>query len=124
MDNEQEPAANSFAEEFEFESAYANNSRFEPSIWDLKILFGQLCQHTGSGSMDWHTAITMPWMQAKVFAYYLSLNIAIHEMETGKIDVHPNVLPAKLNLPEDKKNDPKAIALNEFATRLHKEMFG
>jgi hypothetical protein len=108
------------------EVAYANNSRFETSVWDLKILFGQLDQHAGTSGIDWHTAVTMPWMQAKVFAYYLLLNIAIHEAaESGFIKVHPNVHPPiPPPLTEAEKKDPGAVALNGRIVGIYKELFG
>ncbi len=44
----------------EITSEYANNTFFEPTIWDLKILFGEFTGRTDS--VDWHTSITpLPW---------------------------------------------------------------
>jgi hypothetical protein len=37
--------------------------------------------------------MTIPWMTAKLALYYLQLNIALHELENGKITINPRVLP-------------------------------
>ena len=58
-------------------SDYANNVFFVGSIWDLKILFGELT--AVEQQVDWHTAMTLPWAQAKLMSYYLQINIALHE---------------------------------------------
>ena len=54
----------------DFNSEYANNTLFEPTVWDLKIIFGELFRsRDGKASdVDWHTAITMPWSQVKLFS--------------------------------------------------------
>lgn len=62
----------------ELTSDYANNTFLQPTIWDLKVLFGELTAQ-GKG-IEWHTAITIPWAQAKLFSYYLQLNIESYEM--------------------------------------------
>jgi hypothetical protein len=109
----------------DFESVYANNSLLESSVWDLKIMFGQLEQHTGNAKVDWHTAVTMPWMQAKVLCYYLRVNLAFHEMVSGPLKIHPNVAPPVPEPPaaEQCESDPKAQRLHEIIGRIHTEMF-
>jgi hypothetical protein len=109
------------------ESAYANNSRFETSVWDLKILFGQLEQHSGSAVIDWHTAVTIPWMHAKVLIYFMRVNMVFHELgPSGTIKVHPNVKPPKPVPPseQEKKDTPGAEEIYKAITKLHAEMFG
>jgi hypothetical protein len=34
----------------------------KPSLWDWKIIFGQLEQYGGKPDIDWHTAVTMSWI--------------------------------------------------------------
>ncbi len=109
------------------EFTYANNSRFETSVWDLKILFGQLEQHRGSAVIDWHTGVTIPWMQAKVFLYYMWVNLMFHEMgQTGPITVHSNVRPPLPPPPtdEEKKQNPKADDIHAAIATMHAQLFG
>src|SRR5260370_17103775 len=76
-----------------FEAIYANNFQFEPSAWDLKVLFGQLEQHTGRSVVDWHTAITIPWLQVKFVAYYLRLQAAWYEHQNAPLSAPSFVIP-------------------------------
>src|SRR5271156_347432 len=75
----------------EITSEYANNTYFVRNIWDLKILFGEL-GIVGQG-VDWHTAVTLPWAQAKLMSFYLQVNIAVHEATHGKVKVPTGMLP-------------------------------
>jgi hypothetical protein len=77
---------------------YANNVFFEPTVWDLKFIFGEFSARTQS--VDWHTSITLPWEQAKLMMYYLALNIAARELQTGaKINIPPSMLPPQPDAP-------------------------
>lgn len=108
---------------FQSNPVYANNSLLEPSVWDLKIHFGQLEQQSGQATVDWHTSVTVPWAQAKILAYFLMLNIACQEVQAGeKIRVHPSVLPSPLPPPEG--TDPAARQLYERSVEIHKTFFG
>lgn len=105
---------------------YANNTRFEPSLWDLKILFGEL----ENGPEDkvrigWRTAITMPWAQAKILAYYLRLNLAFHERQMGTINLPEPIHPTPPT-PPDKglESDPNAMEMYAKLQQIYTEMFG
>ncbi len=87
---------------------YANNTAFEASIWDLKLIFGEFSNRSGTGSIDWHTSITMPWAQAKLLCYYLQANILVHEIHNGKIRVPSAVIPPEAPVPAGAPDDPKA----------------
>jgi hypothetical protein len=113
---------NDAVEAFDFESVYANNSFFEPSVWDLKVIFGQLEQHGGKTKVDWHTAVTMPWTAAKIFVYFLRINIMIHEVRNGPIKIARSVIPALPSL--DPNADEANKRLHEYAKALHADMFG
>lgn len=101
---------------------YANNTFFEPTIWDLKILFGEWAGRTNS--IEWHTAITVPWAQAKLMAYYLAINVAAHELRYGKIKVPDSMVPQDpATLPESTDGDP---AINQAFTKMvteHRQKF-
>jgi hypothetical protein len=100
--------------DIELDSDYANNVFFEPSIWDLKLIFGEFSGR--SNDVDWHTSITLPWAQAKLLHYYLGLNIAIHELANGSpIEIPAQMLPTLPQLPEAEESDPLKRAVHDFA---------
>jgi hypothetical protein len=87
-----------------FVSDYANNSQLLASNWDLKITFGQLEQSIGPNNVVQTVAITLPWSQAKVLHYFLTLHLIGHEAELGRIIIptgiigeYPEVAPPGLS---------------------------
>lgn len=109
--------------ESKFRTIYANNFQFEPSVWDLKILLGQLENHTGTWAVDWHTALTIPWFQVKFAAYYLRLQAAWHELQSGPLKVPEYVMPSEPKPPAEGA-DQNAIAFYEVQKKIYAEMFG
>jgi hypothetical protein len=104
----------------DFVSTYANNAAFEPSVWDMKIIFGELDQ--GAGTIQQHTAIAMPWIMAKLMVHHLSMQIATHEIVHGKIRIPPDVLPPEVTPPPASfKDDPKFQKVYEALKTLHEE---
>lgn len=96
---------------------YANNTMFEPTIWDLKLIFGEFSQLTKS--IEWHTSITVPWAQAKLMIYYLQANVAAYEINAGKIKVPEPVLPPEWPPPSpEQEKDPKALETFERLKNL------
>jgi len=83
-----------------FEAVYANNVRYEASVWDLKLIFGQLDLMSGFEVIKLHTAVTMPWAAAKLMAYWLKLNIDLYELENGPIMINSRMLPPEPAPPE------------------------
>src|SRR5690242_2782283 len=119
-----DPTMNRLAEDFA--SVYANNSRFELSTWDLKIFFGQLSQFPEEKPyIDWHTAITLPWMQAKILSYFLQVNLAGYEAQNGKIRLPANIQPPVPPAPTlETENEQYTQAVHELILKLHHDMFG
>lgn len=106
----------------DFASLYANNVRFESSVWDLKLLFGQLDQSTGGEVIELHTSMTIPWPTAKLMLYYLNVNIALHEIENGKISVNPRVFPTiPAPFPPELESNELAKAAHEIASKMRAE---
>ncbi len=97
---------------------YANNSRFEPTAWDLRIFFGQLMP-SGRQKIDWHTDVTIPWAQAKLMHLYLGINLGLYELENGKIKIPPGVLPPEMvTLPSGMdRSNARAVESFEFVQR-------
>lgn len=112
-------------QESKFKSIYANNFHFEPSVWDLKVILGQLEQHTGSTEVDWHTALTIPWLQVKFVAYYLRVQAAWHELQSGPLKAPSYVMPPVPKPPslELSAKDPNAAAFYEAQKKIYEEMF-
>jgi hypothetical protein len=93
-----------FTKADDFVADYANNSQLESSNWDLKITFGHVDQSLGPNDVVQTTAITIPWAQAKVMHYYLSVHLIGHEAEMGRIVIPTGIIgkfpkepPAKVN---------------------------
>ncbi len=84
------------ADSIELSVEYANNVMFEPTIWDLKLIFGEWSGR--SQSVEYHTSVTIPWAQAKLMLYYLQANVAAHEAANEKIKIPVTVMPPDLGL--------------------------
>jgi len=105
----------------EITSDYANNVYFVGTVWDLKLLFGELA--SVGQNIDWHTSITMPWATAKLMAYYLQVNIAQHELSQGKIKIPAAMIP---DIPPDVGNEDAETsrALAEIITTQRRLLLG
>lgn len=98
---------------------YANNVYLESSAWDLKMIFGQLDQGVTPVTTEQRAAITIPWAQAVILNYLLSVHIRAHELDGGKIQIPQGVIP-----PEPPTEGPPEIAaLYAYMRKLHKETF-
>jgi hypothetical protein len=101
-------------------SKYANNVQMELSIWDLKLIFGELDQHTGQEVVDQHTSITIPWAQAKLLSFYLQLHIFFHERTNGKIFIPEYLLP-NFPISDETTTDPATKELAELYNQKVRE---
>jgi hypothetical protein len=101
---------------------YANNARFEATVYDLKIVFGESDLATGTEVIQQHTAITIPWALVKIITYWLRLNFEVTEMSVGKVAIPASQIPPMpLDLPPELANDPNAQKAREIASRLREE---
>jgi len=104
----------------DFSSIYANNVAFETSVFDLKLIFGQLDQ--ALGIIDQHTAITIAWPVVKLGLYNLAAQIAAYEIVYGKIRLSSDVLPpAPLPPPDEHKDNPLFQKVYDRLKELHEE---
>lgn len=92
----------------DFRSEYANNSFFQFSNWDLKIIFGELDQSKGPNDVIQKVAITLPWPQAKVLHYYLTLNLMTQENLNQRIVIPAGIISAFPDEPPQ-GTDPKTF---------------
>jgi hypothetical protein len=105
-----------------FISAYANNAFFEPSAWDLKIIFGQLDQSPAGITIKQNIAVTIPWAQAKLALYWLRLQIEATEMDIGKIPLRKDLIPPEPPpLTPEQENNPDAKKMHELVRKLREE---
>jgi len=103
---------------------YANNTRFETSVWDLKLLFGKLdLSQTPPEIVRLHTSITMPWPTAKIMAYFMAINVIIHQQEQGVIPIPERVMP-----PRPDPDNPELSAFHRdtilYMRWVHDQFFG
>lgn len=107
-------------DEDDFEALYANNIQLQPSEWDIKAIFGELdFTDEGKPFVQQHTSIAIPWLQAKIFLYFLALQVGAHELQHGKIMIPASVLPPKPPLPEGElASDPLAMAVHSHAQKM------
>jgi len=106
----------------DFSSVYANNLQFELSAWDLKMIFGELDQRGGKVAVDQHTSVTLSWLQAKLLNFFLEINLAVHELEHGKIKIPKNLLPPVPVPPLGELADvPQAKTIFELITKMREE---
>ncbi len=107
----------------DYESLYANSVYFQPSEWDLKLTFGELDNDPKDGSMfvEQHTAISVPWLQAKLMSYYLTLQIGAYEMSHGEIIVPEALVPSEVSL--DPNSDEATQKLYAYIESKRKEFF-
>jgi hypothetical protein len=100
---------------------YANNTQFEPTVWDLKLIFGEFSARTNT--VDWHTSVTVPWAQAKLMLYYLAINVAAHELQAGgPIQIPPSMLPPEAVAPSGSDDTPINRTFFDIV-RDHRERF-
>src|ERR1700688_2976430 len=97
-----------------FMSTYANNAVFEPSAWDLKIVFGQLDQSSGTPEIKQHLAVTLPWAQAKLALFWLRVQVEAMELQSGKIQIRKDLLPSEPpSLTPEQEHDPDTRKFHE-----------
>ncbi len=112
------PNRDELADTEELEAAYANNTFLEPSVWDLKIFFGQWYSKPG---VDWHTAVVLPWAQVKLLSHYLQVNLAVYEAQNGTVHIPPSTAPTAPP-PEGSTSEEKKIS--EIVAQMQREFFG
>jgi hypothetical protein len=107
----------------DFAEVYANNVNFEPSVFDLKILFGQLNQAFDPNIIEQHTAVTMVWTEVKLMLHFLTIQLAAFEEVHGKILLPPSVLPPAPQEPDEElaKAEPRSVLIYQLIKRIHDE---
>jgi hypothetical protein len=107
-----------------FFELYANNVNFESSVWDLNVIFALLDQSPDTPPFKQLGSVHLPWMQAKIAAYFMCLNVAFHEISNGPITVPQSLTPPDIVnfIAEKFPDDPKAKAMGERINRIRAEL--
>jgi hypothetical protein len=95
----------------DFENLYANNFMVEATVWDLKVLFGQLMGDDQGGMIELHTGMIMPWTLVKILAFHLALNVIAFENQNGPVRLAAPSVPLISNLTARSKADPRIMAI-------------
>ncbi|MGA2148679.1 MAG: hypothetical protein ABSH49_27360 [Bryobacteraceae bacterium] len=111
-----------FTRDEDFVSLYANNVQYEPSVWDLKMVFGELDQSKGPSAVEQHTAITLSWPEAKIAAYFMLLHIVGHQARNGFIQLHNSVIPPRPD-PEGPTVEVNDKDLVRYFAWVHEQFF-
>jgi len=115
-------AAIEFQRAENFVSMYSNSVVFEPTAWDLKIIFGQLDLVSGKGIARQQVAITIPWAQAKLALYYLRLQVEAMEIQSGKIPIRRDLIPPEPPpLTPEQEAIPGSRQLRELVLKAREE---
>ena len=109
----------------EFYSDYANNVFLENSVWDLKLVFGQLDQSVSPPAIEQRAAITIPWTQVKILSYLLSVHLVGFEIANGKIKIPEGLIPPEPPPPtqSQRKAEPNFDQIVEAIRKLRVQFF-
>jgi hypothetical protein len=111
-----------FERRSDFRAEYANNTRYESTVYDLTVVFGQSDLGSGHEVIKQHTAITVPWAAVKLAKYYLEVNLLFHESANGKVQIPPSQIPDPLPVPNDEiSQNPSLMSAYESIKRLREE---
>ena len=104
-------------------NSYANNVRYEQTMHDVTIVFGQSDLSTGTEIVKQNVAVTVPWSVAKLALYYLNLNLQFFELYNGKIPIPASQAPPPFPQPAEQalKADPNAMKAFELANKLREQ---
>lgn len=105
----------------DFVSLYANNVAYEQSVWDLRMLFGNLDQ--AKSVIEQHTAMALAWPTAKIAAYYMTVNVMAQQAQLGSIALRSDVIPKRPN-PNDPDVEPHNRAIVTYLGWIHDQFFG
>jgi hypothetical protein len=105
----------------DFENLFANNVRFESTLWDLKLVFGQV--DLEAKQIAQHTAVNIPWPQVKIVAYFTLLNLVVQQALNGNVFIPGNVVPVRPSSsnPAFERLDKR---VTEYLGWIHDQVFG
>jgi hypothetical protein len=106
-----------------FQSIYANSVVFEPSAWDLKLIFGQLDQSVDPAATRQTVSVTISWQQAKLALFWLKVQVqAMEDQLKTKIPIREDIQPAPLPaMTAEQKKNPEARKFYDWYAKARKE---
>ena len=106
----------------DFTSLYASNVQFESTLWDLKMLFGEV--EIAQNKITQHTSMALSWPQAKIAAYFMTINVIFNQNRFGPIFIPPSLVPPPPPDPNDPNLDENAKKWARYLAWVHKQFFG
>lgn len=108
-----------------FHEHYANNLKFEASVWDLKMIFGMLDQSQTPSVVHQQLSVNIPWIQAKLAMYFIYVNLVFHESANGAVKIPDAVLPRPIeDIFPDWESDEKLKPIIEHLKVARAQLFG
>ena len=119
----QTPGTSTFQRTPNCVNSYANNVRYEQTMHDVTLVFGQSDMSTGTEIVKQNIAVTVPWSVAKLALYYLDINLKFFELYNGKIPIPASQIPPPFPRPTEDaiKSDPNAAKAFELAKKLREQ---
>lgn len=105
--------------EEEFYEAYSNNIFIESTVWDVKLIFGNVDLSKGPNTVVQHTSMTIPWNQLKPFIYFLQVHLLVHETLNGRVPVPKDIVRS----PDQLSEEQKKLAKSQEVWDALKELF-
>lgn len=105
----------------DFTSLYASNVQFESTLWDLRLLFGEV--DVAQSKITQHTSMALSWPMAKLVAYYALVNVIFHQNNTGQIFIPTHLLPPRAD-PNEPSLDVAGKRVAAYLAWVHDQFFG
>jgi hypothetical protein len=105
----------------EFENLWANNVLFESTLWDLRLIFGQV--DLAAKQIVQHTAVNIPWPQVKIAAYFMLVNVVIQQSLNGNVFIPGYIVPPRPD-PADPANAAYDKQMIKYLGWIHDQFFG
>jgi len=72
-----------------FLKIYVNSAQIEASIWDFRLIFGEMTQSSGKLLVEQSLAVIMSPQHAKALLNILASNLQEYEKKVGQINLPP-----------------------------------
>jgi hypothetical protein len=74
-------------------TTYANNVQLGSTVYDMRMIFGELVEATTDKFViEQRAHITVSWLQAKILSEMIARLVAVYESQHGEIKIPPGTL--------------------------------